>query len=130
MKKLILSFSMMLFSSLLFSQSIPKMSSWDGVAYAIKDYYKENANDPESIKYSEASLMMKLNNGMFAQRVKLRGKNAYGATMLNVKYFIISGSGYDAKVTAFYDENEFVAYTVKNNIKILQKYNTDGSIVN
>jgi len=130
MKKTIILF-LFLFTALVSnSQSIPQMSAWDGVAYAIKDYYKQNANDPGSIKYEEASLMMKFNNGKFSQRVKLRGKNAFGATMLNEKYFIITGTGQDAKVEAIYDASEFEAYGIKNNIKIVSKYDSNGKMVN
>jgi hypothetical protein len=111
------------------AQNTPKVSAWDGVAYAIKDYYKKNANDPKSIKYSEASLMMEFNNGKFSQRVKVRGKNAFGATMLNEVYFVMSGTGMNAKVVAAYNKQEFERYGAVNSIKIVRKYDSDGSIV-
>lgn len=110
-------------------QNIPTVSAWDGVAYAIKDYYKSNANDPKSIKYSEASLLMKFNNGKFSQRVKIRGKNGFGAVVLNENYFIISGTGTNAKVIAVYSETEFNKYVIANSIKIEKKYDSDGSVV-
>ena len=110
-------------------QSYPKMSSWDGVAYAIKDFYNENANDPKSIKYVESSLMMKFNNGLFSQRVKIRGKNAYNATILSENYFILNGSGDNVTVEAVYNESEFQMYVIQHSIKIVQKYQPDGTIV-
>ena len=112
-----------------FAQSYPKMSTWDGVAYAIKDYFKANANDPKSIKYEEASLMMKFSNGEFAQRVKIRGKNAFNALVLSEQYFILSGTGDYAKVKSVFDKQEFELYVIRNSVKIVQKWQPDGTIV-
>ena len=111
------------------AQSQPKADPWNGVCYAIKDYIKENANDPRSIKYVECSNIAKFSNGNYGQRVKYRGKNAFGALILNENYFIMSGNGFNVKVEGMFDMETMRLAFNTGKIEIVAMYNTEGKLI-
>ena len=67
----------------------PEQSEWDGSIDIVKKWIKENANDPDSIKYESWSKVSPLNNNSWFVAVKFRGKNAFGAYVLNEMRFEI-----------------------------------------
>ena len=131
MKKLLFVVSLLVITSNLNAQtvSIPSMSAWDGVAHSIKKYLKENANDPKSIKYIECSYMLKYQNGLFGQRVKFRGKNAFGALVINEYFFLIKGVNFDAKVISMGTLEEYIKLESNGTLKLVAKYDSDGKKV-
>jgi len=106
------------------SLHIPAMSAWDGIAYAVKDYLRENANNPKSIDYIECSYMLEFYDGSFGQRVKFRGENLYGGLVINEFVFLIRGVGNDAMVYKTYTMEEFNVIGDKSEIR--GKYNSEG----
>lgn len=124
-KKAVLLFIVfVLFSSV---YCIPAASSWDGVCHAIKDYLKENAHDPKSIKYVQCSYILELDIGIYAQTVKFRGKNAFGGTILNEYVFYIAGEKYNAVVVTTGTKEELSLHLATGEVKIVAKYNWDGT---
>ena len=126
MKKLIVCLLVLIICSSLFA--VPLASSWDVVTLAVKNYFQENANNPKSIKYVECGYIMKLSNGAWAQRVKYRGENAFGATILDDKMFLILGDGGSAKVLSVGSMDEFNSALAQANVKITATYNADGTL--
>ncbi len=108
--------------------AVPQASSWDGVTYAVKKYFDENANNPKSIKYVECGYIMQLSNGGWAQRVKYRGENAFGATILNDQVFLIQGDGRSAKVISAAKLEDFNLAMAQANVSIVASYNADGTL--
>lgn len=127
MKKLLCILIVLVLSIVAYSQ--PKADPWNGVCYAIKDFIKKNANDPSSIKYEECSYISKFSNGNYGQRVKYRGKNAFGALVLNENYFIMSGVGYDAKVAGVFDMNTMNEAFKTGKINVVARYDSEGKPV-
>jgi len=104
----------------------PRASSWDGAVLAVRDYLKDNANDPKSIKIVECSYIFEMSDGYYYQRVKYRGNNAFGASVLNEHYFQIRGEGDNARVTRVYSSEEFNILDRKGKFKILRQYDAKG----
>ena len=107
--------------------AIPAASAWDGVCSCIKDYIKDNAHDPKSIKYVECSPILAFDNGLYGQRVKYRGKNAFGGLVLNEQMFYIKGESYNAVVVTVSSMDDFTALAALGEIKIIASYNYDGT---
>ncbi|ADO83840.1 hypothetical protein Ilyop_2070 (plasmid) [Ilyobacter polytropus DSM 2926] len=126
MKKLILTLLLCISITVL---AVPQASPWDSVTYAVKNYLKDNANDPKSIKYVECSYILKLSNGGWAQRVKFRGKNAYGGMVLNEYAFLISGDGNSAVVVSAGSMGEFSKALSSTGVSIVGSYNHEGKKV-
>lgn len=126
MKKVVLSVLLLLISFSLFA--VPLASAWDGVTYAVKYYMDDNANNPKSIKYADCSPIMKLSNGCWAQRVKFRGENAFGGTVLNKMVFLIQGDGNNAEVISAGSIEEFSLALAQAGVSIVASYNYDGTI--
>ena len=126
MKKVVSCLLMLLIGFSLFA--VPQASAWDGVTYAVKNYMDDNANNPKSIKYVDCSPIMKLSNGGWAQRVKFRGENAFGGTVLNELVFLIQGDRSNAVVTSAGSLEEFSLALAQANVSIVASYNSDGSI--
>ncbi len=57
-------------------------SRWDGAVPIVRDYIMRNANDPSSIEFVEWSKVYDSPAGHHEVRVRMRGKNAYGAKVL------------------------------------------------
>lgn len=125
MKKTISCLLLLLVSVSLFA--VPQASAWDGVTYAVKDYLDDNANNPKSIKYVECSPILELSNGGWAQRVKFRGENAFGGTVLNEFIFLIQGDNYNAKVLSAATTEDFTVALAQANVSVIASYNSDGS---
>lgn len=126
-KLLFIALIIFVYCGVVYSQ--PKADPWNGVCYAVKDYLKENANDPGSIKYVECSYISKFTNGNYGQRVKYRGKNAFGALVLNESYFIMSGVGYEAKVEGVFGMDVMNAAFKTGKIEVIARYDGEGKIV-
>jgi hypothetical protein len=107
--------------------AVPKLDQWNGVAYAVKNYLKNNANDPKSIEYVECSVLIEFTNGWFSQRVKFRGKNAFGGLILNEKVFFMTEDGYDAKVFIVASIDEVDKLYQSGQLKIKRKYDIKGN---
>ena len=112
-----------------FAYAQPSADPWNGVCYAVKDYMKENANDPKSIKYAECSYILKFNTGKYGQRVKYRGKNAFGAVVLNENFFVIEGEGFNAKVTGIISMSTLEALFNSGKLSVVAKYDSSGKKV-
>jgi hypothetical protein len=123
-KQILLAKVLIIISMAVFAQ--PKASSWDGVAIVISEFLKENAHDPKSIKIAECSYIFEMSDGFYYQRVKYRGKNAFGATVLNEHYFQLKGQGDRATVTSFYTKDEFLRLERQKNFKIVRQYDSNG----
>ena len=63
-------------------------SDWNGVAYCVKEYLKENLHDPKSLKIKDAYTVTPAGED-YIQRVTYRAKNAFGATVLEDKVFFM-----------------------------------------
>ncbi|NUP07963.1 MAG: hypothetical protein HOW73_18105 [Polyangiaceae bacterium] len=71
----------------------PNPSAWDGSIYAVTRAVKEYAHDPDSIEVTECAVPKLSADSCWVTVCKVRGKNAFGATILNVKGFSISTLG-------------------------------------
>ncbi|MGL5621702.1 hypothetical protein, partial [Cetobacterium sp.] len=101
-------------------ERIPAMSAWNGVAYAISDYLKKNANDPKSIEYIDVYKMQELDNGLFAQQVKFRAKNGFGGMIIEEYIFVILGSSNSSRVVSVGSREEFNQMLKKEGIKAIK----------
>jgi len=61
-----------LFLAVQSASAIPAASTWNGLCSCVKDYIRDNAHDPRSIKYVECSPILEFDNGLYGQRVKYR----------------------------------------------------------
>ena len=108
MKKLtIIVLLIVLTSTVLISK--PTSSSWDGVAYCIKDYLKNNLHDPKSLKIQNAYTITPAGED-YIQRVKYRAKNAFGALVLEDNMFfmkLVYNSTYNYEVFEVWTTEEF-----------------------
>lgn len=86
MKKIIVLFIMLFIIVMAFSQ--PKINSWDGVCYCIKDYLKNYLKDPKSLEIKSAYGLVDLDD-TYIQRVTYRAKNSFGALVLEDKVFFM-----------------------------------------
>lgn len=129
MKKLIV-FLLLSFLYNSYCSAQPAASAWNGVCVSIKDYMKNNANDPGSIEYVECSNILKFNTGIYGQRVKYRGKNSFGGMVLNEHIFVIKGEGYKAKVTGVLTMDDFKLAASTGKVKIVAQYDSSGKLVN
>jgi hypothetical protein len=66
----------------------PTPDAWDGGLIPVERFMKDNANDPDSIDV-EACSMPVLTKNCWKTTCKVRGKNAFGAMVLNVNTFYI-----------------------------------------
>lgn len=94
----------------------PPRSPWDGVAFAIKSYMKENANNPKTIEYIDAYKLEELSNGYYAQKVKFRSENSYGGMVIYELIFIMSGDGKESVVTGVGTQEEYKKLRKDNDI--------------
>jgi hypothetical protein len=60
----------------------PKVSSWDGALVGLELKIKETAHDPDSIDVSECTTPVLTKDNCWASTCKVRGKNAFGALIL------------------------------------------------
>lgn len=80
-------------------------SSYDGSVRQVKEYIKENLNDPESCKFITWSNVTDfVNQGDTTYQVfcKFRAKNAFGAYVLESKRFLLNKKG---EIINVYDSN-------------------------
>jgi uncharacterized protein YneF (UPF0154 family) len=68
------------------------ISSWDGSCRPVESYIKKTMHDPDSYKH-ESTVVYPLVNGNFTIETKFRGKNGFGALVLNSAVAEVSGSG-------------------------------------
>lgn len=108
--------------------NLPEVSQWDAVAYAVKTYVKTDFYDPD-IDYIEASNIASLSNGMWFQRVKIRGKNAFGAKIIQNLGFLIIGKGENAKVVASDDYAKILKELEEEGVTIAKVYDLNGKEV-
>lgn len=73
-------------------QEIVKNDSWDASVSQVKGYLKANVNDPNSLEFVEWSQAIKQGDG-FIVRCKYRGKNGFGALVLEEKLFYMDKTG-------------------------------------
>lgn len=68
----------------------PLQSGWDGSLPAVKDYLRESANDPDSIEVSDCTIPQLTKKYCWLSTCKVRGKNGFGAMILNQYRFSIA----------------------------------------
>jgi len=66
----------------------PQMSGWNGACIACKDYLKQAMNDPDSFDHVRSSVPQ-IEGAYWSVVMVFRGKNAFGATIMNAKKFYI-----------------------------------------
>ncbi|MHB9070760.1 MAG: hypothetical protein ACYC54_10390 [Sedimentisphaerales bacterium] len=66
----------------------PSQSSFDMSVRCVKDYLKRVAHDPDSLKFERWSNVYYNDDG-WTVRCEYRGKNAFGAYVRNVNWFVI-----------------------------------------
>jgi hypothetical protein len=66
----------------------PRVSGWDGSIVAVERYMKDRANDPGSIEVSSCTVPA-LTKACWRSRCQVRGKNGFGALVLNAYTFYI-----------------------------------------
>lgn len=66
----------------------PKQSAFDGSVLAVEKYIKANSKDPNSIEYVEWTKVTP-SDEFWAVRCKFRGKNSFGALVLQNQWFYI-----------------------------------------
>jgi tetratricopeptide (TPR) repeat protein len=64
----------------------PAISPWDGMPYAAKDYLKKNLNDPD-FDVLECTRPVLTDKHCWLVACRIRGKNAFGAKVVNVMRF-------------------------------------------
>ncbi len=67
----------------------PKPSAWDGTYREVERYLKQVANDPESIDIDQCSDTFVVEDTGWIVLCSFRGKNAFGALIKNVNWFVI-----------------------------------------
>jgi hypothetical protein len=82
----------------------PKVGS-DGVALAIRDLVVRNANDSEGLEFLDSTKVRRAETG-WMQIVKVRGKNGFGAKVVNHRGFLI----FNEKIILDFEENLFDSY--------------------
>lgn len=68
------------------------VSSWDGSCRPVEKYIKANMNDPDSYKHDK-TFVTSLTNGNFEIKTVFRGKNSFGAMVLNSAYAEVTPDG-------------------------------------
>jgi hypothetical protein len=66
----------------------PKRSPWDGSYYAVEDYLKRIANDPDSIKIDSCTDVYKTNDGWLVG-CNYRGRNVFNGMVRQSNWFTI-----------------------------------------
>ena len=102
--------------------SIPQISAWDGVAVSIKKYLKN-----QDIEYLDAGFITKLSNGLWLQRVRIKGKNKFGGEVIQNIGFIINGTGKNSTVEIMEEFSKVMEEIGKQNIKIVNRYDLNGN---
>jgi len=70
-----------------FQQNIEdQFSPWNGSHMKLVDYVKRNMNDPKSFEHVQTKYMLNDNKTELELEMKFRGKNAFGAMVLNTVY--------------------------------------------
>ncbi len=67
----------------------PKESEWDGITPEANTYLKNNLNDYGSMELVNCSPVAPYGTDAWAQRVRIRAKNGFGAKILRDVYFVI-----------------------------------------
>lgn len=84
----------------------PTRSSWDGSYIEIKNYLKNNMHDPSSLDFVGCTEPFEGTNIGWLVACQYRGKNAFGALILNENWFIInSGKVIDVQPISTYKLN-------------------------
>lgn len=68
----------------------PVQSQYDGEVYAVKRFLQRTLNDPESYEHIESSTIT-TSGEYWVVTSRFRGKNAFGAKVINTKTFFIQG---------------------------------------
>lgn len=68
----------------------PSVSSWDGRALVLNNWFQSNLKDPSSLDIIEVSPVYENKDGTYGQRVKFRAKNSFGAYNISEYYFTFS----------------------------------------
>lgn len=68
----------------------PNINSWNGVAFVIEDWFKNNLKDPKSLEIIEVTEIKKANDGTFIQTVKYRAKNSFGGFNIEHRIFVFN----------------------------------------
>jgi type II secretory pathway pseudopilin PulG len=71
----------------------PIPSEWDGITPEVNSYLQRNLKDYDSMKIVECSPVVTWGTDAWAQRVKYRARNSFGAYVLDNKVFVIK-NGY------------------------------------
>ncbi|MCB9666275.1 MAG: hypothetical protein H6732_19350 [Alphaproteobacteria bacterium] len=77
----------------------PTISSWDGELLGAARFLRESAHDPGSIEVTDCSRPV-LTDACWRSRCKVRGKNAFGGTVLNIMDFWAATRGSTVVVLA------------------------------
>ncbi len=109
--------------------NMPLVSAWDGVASSIKTYLKSNLNDPKSLEIVEKSYMFKINDNLWAQRVKYRARNSFGGMVLEEYVFTIMGNKSNSSVVALDSQEDFFNALAESGTSIINTYDMYGKEV-
>jgi len=107
MKKIIFVFITLSLLSMLLA--VPKFSSWDGVAYCVKDYMDTNLHNPKSLKIQNAYTITSV-SGDYIQRVTYRAKNAFGGLVLEDNVFFMKSVAGGYSVYDVWSYEEFLSF--------------------
>lgn len=102
--------------------TIPQISAWDGVAVSVKKYMNN-----QNVEYLDAGFITKLSNGLWLQRVKIKGKNKIGGEIIQNMGFIINGTGKNSTVEIMEEFSRVMEEIGKQNIKIVGRYDLNGN---
>ena len=67
----------------------PENSAWDGSVRCVKDYLKQIARDPDSLKFEKWGTVTYNDDAGWLVWCQYRGKNAFGGYIRNVNWFVI-----------------------------------------
>lgn len=67
----------------------PVNSPWDGSVRCVKEYLKEIARDPDSLKFEKWGKVAYSDEDGWLVWCQFRGKNAFGGYVRNIKWFVI-----------------------------------------
>lgn len=80
-----------IYAALCGEQPVP--SEWDGGIFAVQRSVMAYAHDPDSIDVTECTVPRLTNDNCWVSRCKVRGKNAFGGTILQLNTYSISTLG-------------------------------------
>lgn len=68
---------------------IQPIKNYENIYIEVKDYLKQNMHDPSSLEFKSCTDVFRKSEKGWMVACQYRGKNAYGATVINTNWFII-----------------------------------------